>query len=77
MVTEVAVTDGIVVDEQRRRYVSIVVDIEELARRHARKKGSPGTDVDHPGDFSWGRSSSMGPQESMTRASAALAEWKP
>ena len=39
--------------------------------------GSPGTDVDHPGDFSWGRSSSMGPQESMTRASAALAEWKP
>jgi len=39
--------------------------------------GSPGTDVDHLGDFSWGRSSSMGPQESMTRASAALAEWKP
>ena len=39
--------------------------------------GSPGTDVDYPGDFSWGRSSSMGPQESMTRASAALAEWKP
>ncbi len=39
--------------------------------------GSPGTDVGHPGDLSWGRSSSMGPQESMTRASAALAEWKP
>jgi len=38
IVTEVAVTDGIVVDEQRQRYVSIVVEIEHLARQHARKK---------------------------------------
>lgn len=38
VVTEVAVTDGIVVDQQRQRYVSVVVEIEELARQHARKK---------------------------------------
>ena len=57
----------------------LTADILAGVARHEieQKSGSPGTDVDHPGDFSWGRSSSMGPQESMTRASAALAEWKP
>ncbi|MGH4017734.1 MAG: type I restriction endonuclease subunit R, partial [Pseudonocardiaceae bacterium] len=38
IVTEVAVTDGIIVDEQRQRYLSVVVEIEHLARHHARKK---------------------------------------
>ncbi len=38
MVTEVAVTDGIVVDQQRQRYVAVVIEIEDLARQHVRKK---------------------------------------
>jgi len=37
IVTDDAVTDGIVVDEQRQRYVSVVVEIEHLACQHARK----------------------------------------
>jgi hypothetical protein len=41
------------------------------------KAGSPGTDVGHGVARSWGRRRSMGPQESMTRARAARAEWKP
>lgn len=44
------------------------------------KFGSPGMSVghvDHPGARSCGSSSSIGPQESMIRARAAVAEWKP
>ncbi len=74
------VADPGVLAEQVRRYcAATVIGARDTAARPSKlmKEGSPGTDVDHPGDFSWGRSSSMGPQESMTRASAALAEWKP
>jgi len=39
--------------------------------------GSPGMSADHPGLGSWGRRRVMGPQESITRASAAWAEWNP
>jgi integrase len=39
--------------------------------------GSPGMSVGHPGARWWGRWSSIGPQDSMTSASAALGEWKP
>ena len=39
--------------------------------------GSPGMNVGHPGARSWGRWSSMGPQVSMTSASAAWAVWNP
>jgi len=39
--------------------------------------GSPGMSVDHPGLGSWGRRRVIGPQESITRASAAWAEWNP
>jgi len=66
---------------QRRGYLTVkssrVTEWSDVVLQGPHISGSPGTDVDHPGDFSWGRSSSMGPQESMTRASAALAEWKP
>jgi hypothetical protein len=39
--------------------------------------GSPGMSVGQSGDCSCGRWSSIGPQESMTNASAALGEWNP
>jgi len=39
--------------------------------------GSPGMNVGHGAGRSCGRRSSIGPQESMTRARAARAEWKP
>ena len=39
--------------------------------------GSPGMSVGHAGARSWGSWSSIGPQVSMTRASAAWAEWNP
>jgi len=41
------------------------------------KEGSPGMSVDHPGLGSWGRRRVIGPQESITRARAAWAEWNP
>lgn len=41
------------------------------------RAGSPGMSVGHPGIGSWGRRGVMGPQESITRARAAWAEWKP
>ncbi len=45
--------------------------------RRTLKYGSPGMSVGHPGARSWGRWSSIGPQESMTSARAAVGEWKP
>ena len=41
------------------------------------KLGSPGMSVGQSGDCSCGRWRSIGPQESMTSASAALGEWNP
>lgn len=38
VVTEATVTDGIVVDQQRHLFISVVVEIENLAFQHARKK---------------------------------------
>ncbi len=46
-------------------------------RTHSPLRGSPGMSVDHPGLGSWGRRRVIGPQESITRASAAWAEWNP
>lgn len=52
-------------------------DPAELCATKRQKWGSPGIDVGQAGLGSWGRWSLIGPQESMTRASAARAEWKP
>lgn len=38
MVTESVPTDGIVMDQQRQLYISVVVDLKTLAHQHARKK---------------------------------------
>jgi hypothetical protein len=47
---------------------------DEPERRYP---GSPGMSVGQSGARSCGRWSSIGPQDSMTRASAAFGEWKP
>jgi hypothetical protein len=39
--------------------------------------GSPGMSVGHAAARSWGSERLIGPQESMTNASAAVGEWKP
>lgn len=53
----------------------IVAPVTDLAA--SEKRLSPHECGCYPGARSWGRCSSMGPQESMTRASAAFGEWKP
>ncbi len=68
-------------------YARCSTDQQDLTAQHdgltalgvcpARIYGSPGMSVDHPGLGSWGRRRVIGPQESITRASAAWAEWNP